>query len=253
MANESGNTTSSFVNDLNITVVYDNNPYKEGLETAWGFSCLIRGLEKTILFDTGGNGPILLANMKKLRIRPEDIDLVVLSHIHGDHVGGLPDFLGKNHEVTLYIPTSFPTRFQEDVKRYGAKVVEVRESVKICEQVYSSGELGWRIKEQALIIQTDKGLMVITGCAHPGIVKIVQKAKDLLKGDVLLVMGGFHLGGKSKNSLENIASDFKKLGVQYVGPCHCSGDTARQVFKKEYQNKFIPIGVGAVITMQDLS
>jgi 7,8-dihydropterin-6-yl-methyl-4-(beta-D-ribofuranosyl)aminobenzene 5'-phosphate synthase len=94
--------------------------------------------------------------------------------------------------------------------------------------------------------------MVITGCAHPGIVKIVRKAKTVLKDEVLFVMGGFHLGGESKRRLERIVSDFRKLGVQYVGPCHCSGDTARQVFQKEYQNKFISVGVGTVITLEDL-
>jgi len=103
-----------------------------------------------------------------------------------------------------------------------------------------------------LIIHTEKGLIVITGCAHPGIVRIVDKAKDLLKGDVLLVMGGFHLGGESKGEIENIISSFRKLGVSYVGPCHCSGDVARQLFKEEYGENFISVGVGRVITMNDL-
>jgi 7,8-dihydropterin-6-yl-methyl-4-(beta-D-ribofuranosyl)aminobenzene 5'-phosphate synthase len=237
---------------VTITVIYDNNPYKQDLETAWGFSCLVEGPEKTILFDTGGNGSILMRNMEKLEIRPDEIDLVVLSHIHGDHVGGLSAFLATNHEVSLYIPTSFPIRFKQHVKRYDPTVVEVRDSVKICEHVYSTGELGGGIKEQSLIIQTDKGLIIITGCAHPGIVKTIQKAKDVLKDEVLFVMGGFHLGGESKGSLENIVLGFKSLGVQYVGPCHCSGDSARQVFQKDYQNKFIPVGVGTVITLEDL-
>ena len=90
-----------------ITVICDNYPYKEGLNTSWGFSCLIKGLEKTILFDTGVSGTILLANMTKLGIHPEDIDLVVLSHDHDDHVGGLPGFLEKYHDVTVYFPNTF--------------------------------------------------------------------------------------------------------------------------------------------------
>ena len=245
-------TSTTAVKNLSITVSYDNNPYKERLTTAWGFSCVIRGTEKTILFDTGGDGSILLTNMEKLGISPKEIDLVALSHIHGDHVGGLPGFLRKNPEVVVYLPKSFPEGFKDEVKEYGAKIMEVQRPLKICEGVYSTGELGTWIKEQSLIIHTEKGLIVITGCAHPGIVKIVNEAKDLAKGDVLLVMGGFHLGGESKGEIENIVSSFRKLGVSHVGPCHCSGDAARQLFKKEYGENFINVGVGRVVTMNDL-
>ncbi len=246
------NTPTNAVKDLSITVSYDNNPYKERLTIAWGFSCVIRGTEKTILFDTGGDGSILLTNMEELGINPKEIDLVVLSHIHGDHVGGLSSFLEKNPEVVVYLPKSFPKGFKDGVKGHGAKVVEVQEPLKICEGVFSTGELGIWIKEQSLIIYTEKGLIVITGCAHPGIVKIVNKAKDLVKNDVILVMGGFHLGGESRGEIEKIVSSFKKLGVNYVGPCHCSGDAARQLFKEEYGENFINVGVGRVITMNDL-
>jgi 7,8-dihydropterin-6-yl-methyl-4-(beta-D-ribofuranosyl)aminobenzene 5'-phosphate synthase len=100
------------VKHISITVVYDNNPYREGLSTSWGFSCLIRGTEKTILFDTGGNGSVLLSNMKRLRIEPEEIGIVFLSHIHGDHVGGLAQFLEANKNVTVFLPVSFPEKFK---------------------------------------------------------------------------------------------------------------------------------------------
>ena len=80
---------------LRVHVVFNNVPYKEGLETSWGFSCLIEGLDKTVLFDTGGNGDILLSNMQRLGLAPEAVDAVVLSHIHGDHTGGLAPFWRK--------------------------------------------------------------------------------------------------------------------------------------------------------------
>ena len=252
IAQAEGNTSAAAAKDLSIIVSYDNNPYKERLTTAWGFSCVIRGTEKTILFDTGGDGSILVTNLEELGINPKEIDLVVLSHIHGDHIGGLPSFLEKNPEVVVYLPKSFPKGFKDGVKEYGAKVVEVQGPLKICQEVYSTGELGTGIKEQSLIIYTEKGLIVITGCAHPGIVRIVNKAKDLVKGDVLLVMGGFHLGGESKGEIENIISSFRKLGVSYAGPCHCSGDAARQLFKEQYGENFINVGVGRVVTMNDL-
>ena len=98
-----------------------------------------------------------------------------------------------------------------------------------------------------MIIYTDKGIILITGCAHPGIVKVVKAAKNLIGDDVLLVMGGFHLAGTSKPAIEEIISKINKLGVRYVGPCHCSGDLARQLFKIEYGNKYVDVGVGRII------
>lgn len=233
--------------DIKITVIYDNNPYKKGLETAWGFSCLIKGTDKTILFDTGGDGSILLANMKKLGIDPKQIDLIFLSHIHKDHVGGLRNVIERNPKVIVYIPESFPDSFKKEVKGYRVALVEVRRSMKICEGVYSTGELGSDIKEQSLIVQDERGLIVITGCAHPGIINVVNKVKDLLREDIFLLLGGFHLGGKGKGELKDIVLSLKKVGVHNVGPCHCSGDAAREVLKGEYQKNFINVGVGRVI------
>lgn len=247
-----GDTSKVVVKNLTITVVYDNYPYREGLRTSWGFACVVRGTEKTILFDTGGDASILLSNMEKLGIDPKDIDVIVLSHIHGDHVGGLHGFLESNPHVTVYLPKSFTKSFKDGVKAYGAEVVEVHEPTRICTAVYSTGELGTWIKEQSLVIRTDKGLVVITGCAHPGIVNIVTKARELLDDNILLVMGGFHLLDKSRAEIEKIINSFKQLGVQYVGACHCSGDTARRMFASEYKKRFINIGVGKAITAEDL-
>jgi 7,8-dihydropterin-6-yl-methyl-4-(beta-D-ribofuranosyl)aminobenzene 5'-phosphate synthase len=234
-----------------ITVVYDNNPHKPGLDNAWGFSCLITGAEKSILFDTGPDDS-LLNNMKKLEIGPGSIDVVILSHIHGDHTGGLNGFLEKNPDVTVYLPKSFPAKFKDSMVSRRAKIVEVEQFVKICEDVYSTGQLGKWIKEQSLIIKTDKGLIVITGCAHPGIVKIVNTARDLLKDDVLLVVGGFHLEWTGKGRIERIISAFRQVGVRYVGPCHCSGEEARTLFEGHFSKNYINIGAGKVILMADL-
>ena len=247
--NEKKETVPIFdVNNLTITVIYDNNPYKQGLETDWGFSCLITGTEKTILFDTGGDGELLLGNMEKLAIAADSIDTIVLSHIHSDHTGGLRSFLQKNPQITVYLPKSFPERFKDDIRNYQANLIEVEQSLKICEDVYSTGQLGIWIKEQSLIVRTDKGLVIITGCAHPGIVKTVNTAKELLKDDILLVMGGFHLEWASAGKIEKIISDFKQSNVRYVGPCHCSGDKARTLFQKHFGKNYINIGAGKVIT-----
>jgi 7,8-dihydropterin-6-yl-methyl-4-(beta-D-ribofuranosyl)aminobenzene 5'-phosphate synthase len=237
--------------DINITIVCDNNPYKEGLETGWGFSCLISGAEKSILFDTGPGGS-LLVNMEKLAIEPQSIDTVVLSHIHPDHTGGLEGFLEKNPDVAVYLPKSFPERFKDNVLSQGAKVIEVGQPMEICENVWSAGQTGKWIKEQSFVIKTDKGSVLIVGCSHPGIVNILNEAKDLVKDDILLVMGGFHLECAGKSKIEKVLSVFRHLQVRYVGLCHGSGDKARSLFEEYFDRKYIKLGAGKVITIANL-
>ncbi len=238
--------------NIKITVIYDNNTFKKGLETAWGFSCVVTGTEKTILFDTGGDGSILLSNMRELGIKPENIDLIVLSHIHNDHVGGLQDFLEVNHKVTIYLPASFPESFKDDIREYGAKIIEIQGPREIVKGVCTTGTLGTTIIEQSLVILTEKGLVLITGCAHPGILKIVNKAKEIFNQEVLLAIGGFHLSRERGRDIENLVRNIRKSGVRYIGPCHCSGDVARQLFREEYAENYIDVGVGKVIGLKDL-
>jgi 7,8-dihydropterin-6-yl-methyl-4-(beta-D-ribofuranosyl)aminobenzene 5'-phosphate synthase len=238
--------------NIEILVVYDNYYYRSDLETGWGFSCLIRGLEKTLLFDTGGSGEALMRNMQKMGISPEEVDAVVLSHIHGDHTGGLQAFLERKGNVTVCVPASFPDRFKEAVASYGADVVSVRDPLPICRDVLSTGEMGTFTLEQSLVLKSDSGLIVITGCAHPGIVKIIEKAKALIKEDVLLAMGGFHLMGMSMANMKKIFKRFQDLGVRYVGPCHCTGESQIKAFQKTYGDHFLKLGVGKVISIKDL-
>ncbi|MBS3763809.1 MAG: MBL fold metallo-hydrolase [Planctomycetes bacterium] len=240
-------------NSIRITIVYDNNPYKKGLETAWGFGCLVEGLEKTILFDTGGEGDILMGNMKKLHIDPNDVDTVVISHIHHDHCGGLSSFLRQNHDVKVYLPNSFPDSMKDGVGKAGAKVIGVQGPAQICSRVYSTGELGRAIKEQSLLIETGKGLVVITGCSHPGIVSILKEAKKQRHKGIHLVLGGFHLFGTAERRLRGIVRDFQSENVRFVAPVHCSGKNARRSFEKSYGSRCLQMGVGARLRVPVLS
>lgn len=235
---------------IQMTIVFDNNPYDERLELDWGFSCFIQGLEKAILFDTGANGQILLSNMKKLGIQPEEIDLVLLSHAHRDHTGGLDALLAQNPKIEVWLPYFFSSNFKENVRKKGAKVVEVDKFQKICKGAYTTGVIeGW-IKEQSLILDTDKGMIVMTGCAHPRITKILAIAKDLLQKNIYLALGGFHMAGFNKKEIKEVIDKFRGLGVKKVGPCHCSGDEARKLFAEEYKDDFIKLGAGAKIKVQ---
>ena len=235
---------------IQMTIVYDNHLVNENLEKDWGFSCFIKGFEKSILFDTGKNGHILLSNMEKIGIRPEEIDLVLLSHAHKDHTGGLDILLTKNSKMEVWLPDFFYTSFKENIKSAGAPVIEVDNFQKICNGAYTSGVIqGW-IKEQSLILDTDKSLIVVTGCAHPRIVKIVFTAKELLEKGIHMVFGGFHLAGFMEAEIEEITARFRALGVEKVGPCHCSGDNCRIIMAKEYQDDFIKTGAGKEIIVQ---
>jgi len=235
--------------EISIEVIIDNFPCLRNLQTSWGFSCVVRGTEKTMLFDTGGNGHILISNMGKLRIDPKIIDLVFLSHDHYDHTGGLDALVAINPKITIYLPQSFPQAFKSKVQELGSKVVEVGGSIEVGGGVFSTGELGNSIVEQSLVLRTDKGLILITGCAHPGIVSVIEHTKEMYENDkVLLVMGGMHLRGGKESWIKSIIADFKRLGVVNVGICHCSGDHARTLFKEEYGKHYFEIGVGASIS-----
>jgi 7,8-dihydropterin-6-yl-methyl-4-(beta-D-ribofuranosyl)aminobenzene 5'-phosphate synthase len=238
-------------NPITITTIYDNYIFSEGLKTDWGYSCIIEGTEKTILFDTGTKSDILFHNINKLNMNPNDVELVVISHIHGDHTGGLSAFLDENNKVTAYLPVSFPDEFVSGVEKAGAKVISVDKPVEICKGVSLTGEMGGLIKEQSLIVETSKGLVVITGCAHPGIVGIVKKAKEVINKEIYLVCGGFHLLSKSEGEVKEIISEFKDLGVMKVGATHCTGDKAIELFREAYKENFVQMGTGKVIRISD--
>ncbi len=235
---------------VTLTVVYDNYVSTEGTKSDWGFSCLIEGMDKTILFDTGARGDILLGNMEVLGIDPAGVDIVVLSHIHHDHIGGLDAVLDEQPDVSVYFGDSFPASFDRLVSKRGASPTRVRGPVEISPHVFSTGEIAGPPPEQSLILDTQKGLIVITGCSHPGITTILKRAKEMFDSEIYLVFGGFHLIGVSESAVQTIIADFKKLGVTKCGPTHCTGDRAITLFRETYGKDCITMGVGQVIRVQ---
>jgi 7,8-dihydropterin-6-yl-methyl-4-(beta-D-ribofuranosyl)aminobenzene 5'-phosphate synthase len=234
---------------ITITIIYDNNPYDPRLNSAWGFSALVEYHDHNLLFDTGGVGLVLLENMRILKVDPTRIDSVVLSHAHEDHIGGLTALLDTGTKPVVYLLHSFSDSYKSQIKQY-TKVIEVSPGQSFTEGLWTTGEMGGMIPEQALVIQTEYGLVIITGCAHPGIVAIVEHAQDMFAEPVDLVLGGFHLGDKSETAIKEILMDFRRLEVKQVAPCHCTGADAIRLFATEFGEDFLQVGVGSVIRLE---
>jgi len=240
-------STSLSGDTIKVTILYDNYIYTEGTKADWGFSCLIEGTEKTILFDTGTQPDILWHNIKKLNINIDKIDLIAISHIHGDHTGGLFSVLAEKNDIPVYIPASFPDSFVSRINDSGGKSVRVDKPLEICQNVYLSGEMGTGIVEQAVVLDTSQGLVIITGCAHPGIASMVNDIRNHHDKDVYFVFGGFHLMQHSPDQVKDIIKQFNEAGMEKCGATHCTGDKAIEIFKEEYGEDFVGMGVGRVI------
>ncbi|UCE60688.1 MAG: MBL fold metallo-hydrolase [Phycisphaerales bacterium] len=232
-----------------ITVVYENNPGREDLMAQWGFACVIQGPEKTILFDTGGAGWVLLANMRTLNLDPKQIDAVVLSHIHSDHAGGLPSFSTQRTDIPVYMPVGFPAEFKSHTRSLGFELVEAEESKTICPGVLTTGTLGrGAIEEHGLCVNTAEGWVLITGCAHPGVTNLAARVKEITGGPIHLAMGGYHMPQEPKETIVAVMDRFEELGVIRSAPCHCSGEGARRRFKHRFKERCDLIGIGHVFT-----
>jgi 7,8-dihydropterin-6-yl-methyl-4-(beta-D-ribofuranosyl)aminobenzene 5'-phosphate synthase len=237
-------------NPIRFTILYDNYLFKEGTKPDWGFSCLIEGTEKTILFDTGTQPGILMHNVKEMKVDLKKIDQIVISHDHGDHTGGLYDVLNVNPDVTVYLPVSFPDDFVRGVEHHNARVKSVDNPVEICKDVFLTGEMGGRIREQSLVLNTQKGLVIVTGCSHQGIVNILERAKEIVDRPIYLVFGGFHLGGTPDSTLRKIIQSFEEMGVKKCGATHCTGDRAIDLFKEAFGENYMPMGTGKVFVVE---
>jgi 7,8-dihydropterin-6-yl-methyl-4-(beta-D-ribofuranosyl)aminobenzene 5'-phosphate synthase len=238
--------------DIMITIVYDDHPLDERLQTGFGFACVIQGTPDTILFDTGSRGERLLANMAAVGIEPGQIDCVVLSHAHGDHTGGLRDFLEAHGRVKAFVPRAFPSGFKQDIRRSGAEVVETGRPCRVCEGAGTTGVLKRGIEEQGLYLITSKGLVVITGCAHPGVVNVAEAARRHAGRPIFAVLGGFHMAGASVGEIDRVIRDLREMGVQQVAPCHCSGGATRRLMEEAFGGGYLPSGVGAQFALGEL-
>lgn len=240
---------------VRITIIYDNTVYDDAaasgdLAAEWGFAAWIEYGDHTILFDTGPAGGVLLGNMDQLGLEPEEIDIVVVSHLHADHTGGLSALLDTGIRPIVYAPVAFPESFTGGV-RARTELIEVLEPVEILPGLYSTGQLGGGPAEQALVFETSEGMVIITGCAHPGILRILRQAQDLVDGEIALVIGGFHLVDTDSMEVDTIVDTFLQVGVKQVCPTHCTGEKAVRRFASAFGENYLAGGVGRVFIMGD--
>ena len=214
---------------MKITIVYDNETMRTGCGADWGFACVVE-VEKgpNLLFDTGAKGSLLIDNLQKLGFDPSVVSSIFISHPHWDHTGGLSALLKINKKATVYIPSSCP------VPAGAAQVVSVKDHCQIQEDVFSTGEL--ENMEQTLVVKSQEGLILITGCSHPGVRAILKAAE--VYGKPYALLGGLH-GFKEMELLEDL---------KLVCPCHCTQHKGK--IKASHPEKFTACGVGKVIEIE---
>lgn len=269
---------------MKIIVLFENHAgFKKGLLGYHGFSLFIEYGGRRILVDVGTEGKILLHNMEALEIDPEKIDVVVLTHGHYDHTGGLKEFLRARRgaidvyahpEIFLHRIALKPKRrdigipyLQEELEKLGANFILDKKPLKIFDGVWTSGEIrrvtwdrrvGYIVKDNGLIkdpvrddialaVEDGESVIVITGCGHSGILNIV--AQSSLNKPVKALIGGFHLVGSNERLRREAIRGLKELGVQKIYAGHCTGFEAMASFMYTFGKNFEPLYVGKVIEL----
>jgi len=243
--------------NIDITVLYNDIAGDPRLEDAHGLSCWIEGAEKTILFDTGGDGHLLLENMQKLGKDPKRIDMVIISHQHWDHSGGLFTLQRAAGPVKVFVPKDFPMVFVGHIEKLGGDVTLVDGPTEILPGIHSTGQMGTENlardrREQSLVLDTTEGTAVLTGCAHPGIVDIVKRAKEMRSEKIAMALGGFHLKVLDEYGVDGVIKELKDLGVEKMAASHCTGELDGPqlgMFERAWANDFIPFGCGVTVQL----
>src|SRR3989454_5183823 len=262
-----------------ITILYDAFGKSSSMQKDWGYAALIEYGGKRILFDTGNNGDTLAQNAKAKGINLSKLDFVVMSHRHGDHIGGLAYLLSVNPKVRIYAPkegfgvygADLPSSFYRkdeslppeqryyngkppEVMRFGAawpganfqlvdKNVEIAPGIHLIALVSDKpGTL--ELRELSLAINTAEGMVIIVGCSHPGIEKIVEAATKI-NPRIHLVAGGFHLVVSKDEEIEKIVTALRDtFKVAYVAPGHCTGEPTFTALKKAFADRYLYAGLG---------
>jgi 7,8-dihydropterin-6-yl-methyl-4-(beta-D-ribofuranosyl)aminobenzene 5'-phosphate synthase len=266
-----------------ITVLYDAFGKLPELQKDWGYSALIEVDGKRILFDTGDNPDILRANAKALRVDLSHLDFVVLSHRHGDHMGGMEYLLKVNPHVKIYAPkenfgvygASLPSAFYRkdatlppDMRYYAGAPPETmvfgsawpRANFELIDQtreiapgihliaLVSDKPTTLELKELTLAIRTPAGLVLVVGCSHAGLDKVVA-AGQTIDSHIHLIAGGFHLVAASDEVIAQAVTLLHETAkVDYIAPGHCTGEPTFAALMRAFGDRYIYAGLGSVIS-----
>ncbi len=271
-----------------ITILAENYAYKAP-HAEWGFSVLVESNKKKYLFDVGYSGTCVLNNANFINVDLQDIDGIILSHGHFDHTGGLESVLSHVGPMRIYAhPEIFKERYSLKKEKllysgikYSEKYLETslaasfiynQKITQISDNIYMSGEVPFsnsietipshfKVKvndevrddtfpdDNSLIIDTPKGVIIIFGCAHRGIVNIMSYVKNEMNRNIYAVVGGTHLHEASDEQLRYTIDFLQEENVQIIAPGHCTG--IKQVFElmAVFKDKVVPAFCGEVITL----
>ncbi len=263
-----------------VTILYDAFGKPSTMTQDWGYSALVEYGGKRILFDIGNNPTIFARNVKAAGVDLKRLDLVVLSHRHLDHTASLSYLLNINPDVKIYVPRDnvfggpIPSRFYRrqdslpDEMRYFAgrpsepltssmpwlagKFVMVDSTVQVQPGVHlislvSESPGTKELPELSMALETPKGLVLVVGCSHPGIERIVAAAAGI-KPQVHSVFGGLHLPSAPDEEIGRVAAALHDTyKIERMAPGHCTGEPAFYHFKKVWKDRYTYAGVGSII------
>jgi len=232
-----------------LTVVYDNRSLDEKCAADWGFGCVIQTKEHCLLFDVGAKREVLGSNMELLWV--PDCSHIFLSHNHWDHTDGIEAALRPG--LVCYIVPSAMETLGKRVLQLGGIPIATETGQEILPGIWTTGEIDADPPEQGLVFKASFGLVLITGCAHPGIVTMVKRVGEIFGEAPTLVIGGFHWYENSPKGVERDIQTMKELGVEQIGPCHCTGDKQIEIIKRKWGDGFHKVGAGWSLELKDFA
>ena len=241
---------AAFGQELEIRVVYDNTSARAGVQEDWGYAAVVTFKGRRLLFDSGTKPDLFVENLAKLEVPPGSIETAMISHEHGDHRNGIYKLFPLAPKLPVHFLDSFEAAAWAEADKIGMKPVRVTGPRQLLPGMYTTGTVEGQPNEQALAIETSKGIVMLVGCSHPGVVKMVEVVeKQRGAKSIRLLIGGFHMFRQSEPEIARQIADLKRLNVETVRPAHCTGDLAHRMFRQAWNTGYAEAGAGNVIKL----